>query len=105
VVSRVTARATHDWGEFLCITPTGKEVTYKGILIHRIARDKKVEEWRQGNIVGELMEQRLEVEARERERIEQDLRVARSIEQTSLPKEVPALESWQIAPYYQPPER
>jgi serine phosphatase RsbU (regulator of sigma subunit) len=39
---------------------------------------------------------------RERERVEQDLRVARSIQQASLPKEVPTLEGWQIAPYYQP---
>jgi serine phosphatase RsbU (regulator of sigma subunit) len=28
--------------------------------------------------------------------------VARSIQQASLPKEVPTLEGWQIAPYYQP---
>jgi serine phosphatase RsbU (regulator of sigma subunit) len=28
--------------------------------------------------------------------------VARSIKQASLPKEVPELEGWQIAPYYQP---
>jgi serine phosphatase RsbU (regulator of sigma subunit) len=41
-------------------------------------------------------------EIRERERIEQDLRVARTIQQASLPKEVPKLEGWQITPYYQP---
>jgi steroid delta-isomerase-like uncharacterized protein len=41
-------------------------------------------------------------EAQERERIEQELRVARSIQQASLPKEVPSLEGWQITPYYQP---
>jgi serine phosphatase RsbU (regulator of sigma subunit) len=39
---------------------------------------------------------------RERERVEQDLRVARRIQQASLPKEVPTLAGWQIAPYYQP---
>jgi serine phosphatase RsbU (regulator of sigma subunit) len=44
----------------------------------------------------------LEQEVRERERVEQELRVARSIQQASLPKEVPTLEGWQIAPYYQP---
>jgi serine phosphatase RsbU (regulator of sigma subunit) len=44
----------------------------------------------------------LEQEVRERERLEQDLRVARTIQQASLPKEVPTLEGWQIAPYYQP---
>jgi serine phosphatase RsbU (regulator of sigma subunit) len=39
---------------------------------------------------------------RERERVEQELRVARSIQQASFPKEVPTLEGWQISPYYQP---
>ncbi len=39
---------------------------------------------------------------RERERVEQELRVARSIQQAALPKEVPQLEGWQITPYYQP---
>jgi serine phosphatase RsbU (regulator of sigma subunit) len=48
------------------------------------------------------MEERLEEEARERERIEQELQVARRIQQASLPEEVPQLEGWQIAPYYQP---
>jgi len=41
-------------------------------------------------------------EARERERIEQELQVSRRIQQASLPKEVPKLEGWQINPYYQP---
>jgi len=48
--------------------------------------------------VGELVEQ----ERRERELVEQELRVARSIQHASLPKEVPTLEGWQIAPYYRP---
>jgi serine phosphatase RsbU (regulator of sigma subunit) len=39
---------------------------------------------------------------RKRERVEHDLSVARSIQQASLPKEVPTLEGWQISPYYQP---
>jgi PAS domain S-box-containing protein len=41
-------------------------------------------------------------EAQERERIEQELRVARLIQQTLLPKSVPELEGYQIAAYYQP---
>jgi len=41
-------------------------------------------------------------EIRERERVEQDLRLARRIQQAALPKEVPPLEGWQITPYYQP---
>jgi len=39
---------------------------------------------------------------RERERVAQELSLARSIQQASLPKEVPTLEGWQISPYYQP---
>jgi len=38
----------------------------------------------------------------ERERIDQELQVARRIQQASLPKEVPTLEGWQIKPFYQP---
>lgn len=38
----------------------------------------------------------------ERERIEQELRVARLIQHTLLPKEIPELPGWQISSYYQP---
>jgi serine phosphatase RsbU (regulator of sigma subunit) len=55
-----------------------------------------------GGGLAELTQQRLEQEIRERERIEQELQVARSIQQAALPKEVPELEGWQIAPYCQP---
>jgi len=48
------------------------------------------------------MEYRLEGEARECERIEQELEVARGIKQASLPREVPSPEGWQIDPYYRP---
>ena len=41
-------------------------------------------------------------QARERERIEQELRVARLIQQTLLPKDLPALPNWQVAAHYQP---
>jgi PAS domain S-box-containing protein len=41
-------------------------------------------------------------EAQERQRIEQELRVARLIQQTLLPKSLPELEGHQIAVYYQP---
>ena len=51
---------------------------------------------------AKLRGQRLEQEIRERERIGQELRLARSIQQASLPKEVPTIEGWQISPYYQP---
>ena len=41
-------------------------------------------------------------EARERERIEQELRVARQIQQRLLPETIPELEGWRIATYYGP---
>jgi serine phosphatase RsbU (regulator of sigma subunit) len=71
--------------------------------MHRIEGGKIAEEWSEGSGGAlEVAEARLEQEIRERERVEQELRVARSIQQASLPKEVPELEGWQIAPYYQP---
>jgi PAS domain S-box-containing protein len=45
---------------------------------------------------------RQQEEAQERERIEQELRVARMIQHTLLPKSLPELEDHQIAVYYQP---
>jgi predicted ester cyclase len=101
VVSRVTAHATHDRKAFLGLAPTGKEATYKTIFIHRISGGKIAEEWSLGTVGPKMMGQHLEQEERERERIEQELIVARDIQHTSLPKEVPQLEGWQISPYYQ----
>lgn len=43
-----------------------------------------------------------QAQARERERIEQELRIARLIQQTLLPKELPELPGWRVAAYYQP---
>jgi serine phosphatase RsbU (regulator of sigma subunit)/anti-sigma regulatory factor (Ser/Thr protein kinase) len=51
--------------------------------------------------VAQLVQQQ-QAAARERERIEQELRVARVIQQTLLPKQVPQLEGWQIAALWQP---
>jgi serine phosphatase RsbU (regulator of sigma subunit)/anti-sigma regulatory factor (Ser/Thr protein kinase) len=51
--------------------------------------------------VAQLVRQQ-QVEARERERIEQELRIARLIQQTLLPKELPTLSGWQVAAHYQP---
>ena len=89
-----------DQGEFMGIPPTGEEITGEGIYIHRISEGKITEEWSISDPLPVL--EYLAQEIRERERIEQDLRVARSIQQASLPKEVPQLESWQISPHYQP---
>jgi serine phosphatase RsbU (regulator of sigma subunit)/predicted ester cyclase len=102
VVSRFIVHATHDGRDILGVAPTGREVTYKAIAIHRISGGKITEEWTLATTAPKLMGQRLEQERIERERIEQELLVARRIQQASLPKEVPTLEGWHIAPYYQP---
>src|SRR5680860_354129 len=51
--------------------------------------------------VAQLVRQQ-EAEVRNRERIEQELRVAQLIQQQFLPKELPNLPRWQVAAYYQP---
>jgi serine phosphatase RsbU (regulator of sigma subunit)/anti-sigma regulatory factor (Ser/Thr protein kinase) len=51
--------------------------------------------------VAQLVRQQ-RAEARERERIAQELRVARLIQQTLLPREIPAVPGWAITPYYEP---
>jgi serine phosphatase RsbU (regulator of sigma subunit)/ketosteroid isomerase-like protein len=102
VVTRFIVRATHDRRELMGVAPTGREVTYKAMAIHRIVGGKIVEEWAEGSNISAVMEQRLEQERIERERIEQELRVARRIQQASLPKETPTLAGWQVSPFYQP---
>ena len=43
-----------------------------------------------------------QIEARERERLEQEMRVARVIQQTLLPQSVPEIPGWQIRSHYEP---
>jgi serine phosphatase RsbU (regulator of sigma subunit)/predicted ester cyclase len=102
VISRLTMRRIHDRGEFLGVAPSGMEIRTSAIVIHRVSGGKIVEEWSESTGALEAMRQRLEQERIERERIEQELQVARRIQHASLPKEVPALEGWQISPYYRP---
>jgi predicted ester cyclase len=102
VVTRFIVHAIHDRGELMGAAPTGRELTNRAIVIHRIVEGKIAEEWGMGTMGAKLRGQRLEQEIRERERIEQELRLARSIQQASLPKEVPTIEGWQISPFYQP---
>src|SRR5215207_7381372 len=102
VVTRFSVHSTHDRGEIMGLAPSGKQMTNRVILIHRIEGGKIAEEWGIGTIGSNLRGQLLEQERIERERIEHELRVARSIQQASLPKEVPTLESWVISPRYQP---
>jgi ketosteroid isomerase-like protein len=100
VISRFTTRTVHDRGVYFGVGPTDQERETSGILIHRISGGKIAEEWSAGS-TGPFLEN-LAQEMRERERIEQELRVARRIQQASLPKTVPELKGWQIGPYYEP---
>jgi serine phosphatase RsbU (regulator of sigma subunit) len=102
VVTRITWRSIHDRGEYFGLMPRDKEVEVTSMTMHRIVRGKITEEWSEGSGSAEIAQAHLEQEVRKRERVERDLSVARSIQQASLPKEVPTLEGWQISPYYQP---
>jgi predicted ester cyclase len=100
VITRHTTRRIHDRGSALGMRPTGREWRHTHIDIQRIVGGKVLEQWSASNASPFL--EVLAQETRERERLEQELEVARRIQQASLPKEVPTLEEWQIAPYYQP---
>jgi serine phosphatase RsbU (regulator of sigma subunit)/predicted ester cyclase len=102
VVTRFVVHGPHDRGDLMGVAPTGKVLTNRAIVIHRIVDGKIAEEWGMGTIGGTLRKQRLEQEIRERERVEQEMRVARTIQQASLPKEVPTLGGWEISTFYQP---
>jgi predicted ester cyclase len=102
VVSRLTITRIHDRGAFVGIAPTGEKYEATGIVIHRIVGDKITEEWSEGSGILGLTQERLKQQIRERELVEQELLVARGIQQASLPKEVPTLEGWEISPHYQP---
>jgi predicted ester cyclase len=91
VVSRVTLRGTHQ-REFRGMAPTDKEIELKGTSIFRFSSEGKVvESWDSYDQLS-LM----------RQSVEQELQLARSIQQASLPKEVPTLEGWQLSPLYRP---
>ncbi len=81
--------------------PLGEEeVTQEGVHIHRISGGKITEEW--STLELSAVWEDLAQEVGLRVRVEQELRVARSIQQASLPKVVPELKGWQISPFYQP---
>jgi serine phosphatase RsbU (regulator of sigma subunit) len=91
VVSRGTIRGTHH-REFRGMAPTGEEMKIPGMAVFRFSSEGKVvESWDSYDQLS-LM----------RQSIEQELRVARSIQQALLPQGLPQLDGWQITPYYQP---
>jgi serine phosphatase RsbU (regulator of sigma subunit)/predicted ester cyclase len=100
VITRHTTHRIHDRGAAVGIEPPGREWTFTHIDINRIVGGKIVEAW-SAKSASPFLEM-LDQERRERERLEQELEVARRIQQASLPKEMPQLEEWQITPYYQP---
>ncbi len=63
-------------------------------------RDTSLPNW---DVLTRNLTWRLRVaEVKERERIEQELRVARQIQQSLLPEATPELEGWKFATYYKP---
>jgi predicted ester cyclase len=100
VASRFKGRSVHR-GTFLGVAPTGDETTYTGMTFHHVVAGKIAEEWGESDFLS-VMEPAFEQEIRRRERIEQELRIARLIQQTLLPKTLPQLPSYDLAAYYQP---
>jgi serine phosphatase RsbU (regulator of sigma subunit) len=91
VMSRWKIRGTHQ-GEFRGLAPTGKEVEINGIGIFRFSPEGKVvESWDSYDQLGIM-----------RQSIEQELRVARQIQQALLPKDLPRFPGYELAAYYQP---
>jgi serine phosphatase RsbU (regulator of sigma subunit) len=76
-------------------------MTIEFITISHVVEGKIVEEWDVADSSA-VWRQRLQGEKIERERVEQELRVARRIQQASLPNEVPEPEGYQISPFYRP---
>jgi predicted ester cyclase len=99
VVTRVSESGVQR-GELAGLARAGLEDTTKIIYMHHISGGKIAEEWstQEPRPLWENLTQQL----RERERVEQELQVARRIQHASLPEDLPALEGWQISPCYQP---
>ncbi len=100
VGSRFTGTSVHT-GAFLGVAPTGEETTYTGMTFHRIVAGKIAEEWGESDFLS-VMEPAFEREIRMRERIEQELRIARLIQQTLLPKTLPELPGYKLSAFYRP---
>jgi serine phosphatase RsbU (regulator of sigma subunit) len=91
VVTRYRIRGIHQ-GEFRGIAPTGKQTEFTGISIFRFSKEGKVvESWDSYDQLS-LM----------RQSIEREMRIAREIQQSLLPKTLPELPGYEVAAYYQP---
>jgi predicted ester cyclase len=100
VVTRLIGSGSHDQQQFGEFALSGVRITIEAIIIHHVVEGKIVEERNKADFSPLLATARRTRE--ERERVEQEIRVARTIQQASLPKEVPTLEGWEITPLYQP---
>ena len=100
VAGRLVFHGTHQ-GEFMGLAPTGEQWMFEGLSVVRVKDGKIVEDWVEVNL-EDKWQQRLDQEAREHEQVEQELQVARGIQQATLPREVPGVEGWQIDPFYRP---
>jgi predicted ester cyclase len=101
VVTRSIGSGTHDLAEYEGLAPSGVRITIENIDIYRVVEGKIVDE-RGVSDSSPWWRRRMEQQRIERERVEQELRVARRIQQASLPEDVPTLEGWHINPIYQP---
>jgi serine phosphatase RsbU (regulator of sigma subunit) len=91
VMTRWTIRGTHQ-GEFRGMAPTGEEIEINGIGIFRFSPEGKVvESWDSYDQLNIM-----------RQSIEQELRMARRIQQALLPEDMPPLDGWNILHHYQP---
>jgi serine phosphatase RsbU (regulator of sigma subunit) len=91
VMTRWRMRGIHQ-GEFRGMAPTNREMELNGIGIFRFSSEGKVvESWDSYDQLS-LMRQSLE----------QELRVARQIQQALLPKDLPQLPAYELSAYYQP---
>jgi serine phosphatase RsbU (regulator of sigma subunit) len=91
VMTRWKMRGIHQ-RDFRGMAPTGEEVEINGIGIFRFSPEGKVVESWDSYDQFNLM----------RQSIEQELRMARDIQQGLLPMEMPRLEGWNILHHYQP---
>jgi serine phosphatase RsbU (regulator of sigma subunit)/predicted ester cyclase len=101
VANRYVAQGTH-LGEFMGIAPTGEKHTFVALSIDRVVNGKSVEHWVATVEEEDTFQQRIAQKALERERIEQELQVARRIQHALLPKALPELQGLEISHQYQP---
>ncbi len=105
VMTRLSVRGQHDKATFTDVEPGGATLDTTAITINRVVDGKISAEWSEGAGMYELTQHRLNQELKERERIDQELRLAQSIQQALLPRELPLLGGWDLVLTTSPPGR